>query len=329
MPLSPSGIAKRVLSACACLRFARPARVRGPSLANARFEQREEIDDVGRDGAFLFRVVLGDLSRLRLLSDDLHHVGVETVLVLLRLEVAHHPFDELFRHRLLAGGDVDGVRDGEVLDVAELVPEAQHLEHERVADGHQRDEVLLGPEHERRDRDRALLREGVAEQHVGLRRALLGDDEVGRLEERGVDLIEGDEVLDVDRLGRLDVGFGDLLLLEDDELVLLDLEAFHDVVPRHFFSRLRVDAEKPHRRQILLVEHAEVDLFRPALRGDEGDRDLQEAKADRARPRGARSSAAATGVAGCPVLLPCMMRAFRHAGRRCSGRSMSASPKRG
>ena len=113
-----------------------------------------------------------------------------------------------------------------------------------------------------------LLLERLAEEDVGLRRALLRHDVVRRLEERGIDLIARDEVLDVDRLRRLDVRLREVLRLDDDELVLLDLVALDDVLPLDGLAGRRAHALVADRREVALVEQAEVELLRAALGGD-------------------------------------------------------------
>src|SRR5206468_3086293 len=72
--------------------------------------------------------------------------------------------------------------------------------------------------------------------------------------------------------------------IDDDEVVLLDLVAFDDVFPRDRLTARRAHALEADRREILLVEHPEMELFLATLCGVQRHRDLKQTEADRAAP---------------------------------------------
>lgn len=149
---------------------------------------------------------------------------------------------------------------------------------------------LAGAQDERSDGYRVPLVQRVAKQGVRLRRSGLRYDEVRRLEERRLDLVARDEVLDVDRLRRADVRLREILRLDDDVPVLLDLVPLDDVLPLDGLTGRGVHPLVADRGEIAAVEQAEVELVRAALGRDEADGDLEQAEADRAAPGATRGA---------------------------------------
>ena len=81
----------------------------------------------------------------------------------------------------------------------DLVVEEHRLHHQDVAGRADRDELLLGAQHDAGDGDLVGLLHRPQQEPVRLRRALVGDEVVRVVVVDGVDLVEVDEVLDVDR----------------------------------------------------------------------------------------------------------------------------------
>ncbi|MBW3654450.1 MAG: hypothetical protein KY433_12935 [Actinobacteria bacterium] len=78
-------------------------------------------------------------------------------------------------------------------------------------------------------RSSAGLLQSVVQQPVGVSSLVLRAEEVGAVEEHGIDVSNGDEVLDIDDLGAPPRGRLDLVPGEDDVLVGRDLEALDDL----------------------------------------------------------------------------------------------------
>ncbi len=113
---------------------------------------------------------------------------------------------------------------------------------EHVAHRAQRDELLLGADHDARDRHLAGLAHRLEQQPVGLGAARPGREVVGVVVEDRVDLGELDEVLDLDRLGLLRLQRLQLAGLDHDIAVGRDLVALDDVLVGDLLAGLRIDA---------------------------------------------------------------------------------------
>ena len=117
--------------------------------------------------------------------------------------------------------------------ISDLVAEEHRLDGQHLLHRSDRHEVRLGPQHEPPDPDPPRLAHRVVEQDVGLGR--LGrhrDRVVALVEGHGVDLLELDEILDVDRTAPSGADPLELLLRHRDELALVGLDASNDVLPR-------------------------------------------------------------------------------------------------
>ena len=121
----------------------------------------------------------------------------------------------------------------------DLVVEEHRLHHQDVAGRADRDELLLGAQHDAGDRDLVGLLHRPEQQPVRLRRALVGDEVVRVVVVDGVDLVEVHEVLDVDRARLLRVQRVELVGRDDDVAVLRQLVALDDLVVADLLARLR------------------------------------------------------------------------------------------
>jgi hypothetical protein len=101
------------------------------------------------------------------------------------------------------------------------------------------------------DRHLALLRHRGGKEGVGLLRAELRAEVVRAVEVDGVDLVEVDEVLDLDRFRLLGSHVLELVLGEDHVLLGGDLVALDDLVVRDLLAVLLGDALVPHAGVIL------------------------------------------------------------------------------
>jgi hypothetical protein len=206
-------------------------------VTHAGLERSHEIDDLllgggswGGDNLLLAR---------GLAVDELEDLVAVGVLVALRLERLGERLDELLGHAQLALAHVDAVH---VLDTVELcrvvdlvgVHHGRHDQHPVL--GSQRRQVLLGAHHEAGDRHLALLLHGALQEGVGLAGALVRRHVVRGVVEHGVDLREVDELLDVDRAGRLGVEGGQLVVANQDVLARRQLVALGDRLVGHLVT---------------------------------------------------------------------------------------------
>src|SRR4051794_26594572 len=108
--------------------------------------------------------------------------------------------------------------------------------------------------------------------------------------EDGVDLLEIDERLDVDRARLLRVGRVELVVGQHHDLAAVQLVAAGDLLPRHLLVLLGADAADLDARVVLLVQlvevHAEVARGRHQLHGH-----VHEPEAEGAGPDWARHQA--------------------------------------
>ena len=144
-------------------------------------------------------------------------------------------------------------------------------------------EVLLVPHDDLGDADLALGLERLRQETVGLEPRRLGGHVVGLVEVDRIDLLEGDEGHDIDRLDRLDVDRRELLVGELNVVVLLVLVALDDLIERDFLAADRAEALVLDPALVLLVELIELErlLFDGGM---QPDRDRHEPEADRAFP---------------------------------------------
>ena len=143
--------------------------------------------------------------------------------------------------------------------------------------------MLLVPDHDPGDSHTSGLLERAHEQPVRLLAALLRHEIVRLAEVDRVDLVEGDEVADLDRVGELDVEPVEILRLERNELPLLELEGAHDVVGVDVLAGVLPHLVVADRLEVSPVDEVETKLTR-ARRGEHPDRDADEPERDRSVP---------------------------------------------
>ncbi len=164
--------------------------------------------------------------------------------------------------------------------------EAQRRERQRLLTSADRDEVLLGPQHEAPEGGAIGLGHHLRQQPVGAHGAvgLAGRDQVVRVVEVDrVDLVERHERLDLDRPRLLRVG-GAQLRIGDDDLLAVELVGVADVLVGDLLLVLRADAAGLDGHVIGGVQLAEVQV-EVAHRAGQADRHVDEAEVQRARPQ--------------------------------------------
>jgi len=114
--------------------------------------------------------------------------------------------------------------------------------------------VLLVAEADLGDPDLAGLVQGLPEQRVGLRAGLLRDEVVGLLVQHGVDLLEIDELLDVDRARGLDRDRLEVVVGQDHVAILLVLVPLHDVLVADLLAVDRAHPLHADPSAVLVVE---------------------------------------------------------------------------
>ena len=262
----------------------------------ARLEDRRQVRAARRLG--LLERAQHDLLPGRFALEHLHHAGGVLVVVIGGVELRRQRLHELLRHvdfpirrrrsaaasglflaafaRAAAAGRGDAVDVFRELldltDVHDLVRVVHRLQAQRPALVRpNRAQVLLAAQHELGDGDlparlhrpqqdpERLLPAGVRAEEVGF-------VEVDRVELAGVDELPHCDGPAGDRATVLQV-----LVRDDHVLVLADLEPLDDVLARHFFVFPRALHHLPHRRLVLVVQHAKRDAL-GAHRGVELDR---------------------------------------------------------
>lgn len=147
-----------------------------------------------------------------------------------------------------------------------------------------RHQVLAVVEHPAPDSGTAGLRQRVVEQPVrpaGV--VVLRAQVVGPLEEVGIDLLAVDELLELDDVGAVARGRGDLVLLQHHVLPAGPLVAHHDLLVGDLLALLGAHAPLVQPLAVGGVDLMEVD--RPVLeRGEDLHRDRDPAEHDRPVP---------------------------------------------
>ena len=122
---------------------------------------------------------------------------------MLGIEVRGERVDQLLGHLDLALVELAAVLGDDVLAELvgsyDLVGEAHRGHRQDVVGRADRGEVLAVSQHEARDGDLLRVAHRLHEQRVGLLGALVGAEVVRVVEVDGVDVVEVDEVLDLDR----------------------------------------------------------------------------------------------------------------------------------
>src|SRR4051794_31894191 len=272
-------VAVAVLVAVAVEALARPR-------ALERLLQRRH--DVRRRAAGVAaRLRRDDPPALALALDDLEQPLAVAVLVLRRIPVDAQRLHQRDRRVELRLGRLAAAAGVDVLGRADLVVEAHRRERQHaVADAHEH-EVLLRAHHEPPERGAVRALHDLHQQLVRAQVALGladGREEVRVVEVDGVDLVDVDERLDVDRARLARRGGGEVVVGEQDLLRIVEVIAAADRLERHLLVLLGAEPARVDRRAVLFVELAEVDV-EVAHRAVERDRDVDEPEADRAGPQ--------------------------------------------
>ena len=212
-----------------------------------------------------------------------------------------------------------------------LVRKAQELERQELALCGHRAEMLPGAKHHEGNGRETLPGQHVAEHGKGLLTSLVGEENVGPVEEGRRDGRGLDEVLDLDRLARGDVRLLEVLVVHDHELPLLQLVALGNVAPRDRLAGALVHPLVADGRVVAAVDLVKREVV-GLLARLEPHRDLDEPEADGSRPHGAgRGPRLVRGCRG-PFLgprersLPGFSR-VGHALDRCNARSSSGESR--
>ncbi len=250
-------------------------------------ENRDEIDDVGR--AFR-RFLVGRWeffpATLHFLVDELHERGPIIVRVTLRVPILGHLVHQRLRHAEFALARFFRRRKLDRRRRDQLIGKTHQFQHEEIAVGFDRRQVLAGSDDHFGDASFVRVRQNLAQQVVGAGPTLLRLEIIRPIKIHRIDLGQLDEINDVDRIGRFEVDALKVLVLQDDELPLLILVALHDLFPRNFFSIHLGDALVIDRAKILGAEQAEFQLL-GATGILQRDRNAHEAEADGSFPNGA------------------------------------------
>ena len=130
------------------------------------------------------------------------------------------------------------------------------------------------------------LLQRLAQQCIDALTALVGHEEIGRVEVVRRDRVARDEGLYVDGPRRFDVRSPEVLVREHHVFALLIFISFDDVIPVHHLAGGLVVALVADGREVALVEQIEIDGPR-ARGGVQAHRDVDQAEADGAVPQAA------------------------------------------
>ena len=132
------------------------------------------------------------------------------------------------------------------------------FQNERVLERLHAGEILPRLDHHFRDTDFLAVRERFAQKHVRFVAAFLRLEVIRFVKIHGIDLIDVDEVLDIDRLSRLEIDALKIFVVQHDELPFFVFVTLHDFVPGNFAAILFRDALVVHRAQILRPKKAKL-----------------------------------------------------------------------
>jgi len=151
----------------------------------------------------------------------------------------------------------------ELVRIDQLVGEPHDVEHERIVDDFDPGEMLRRAQDDLPDADRFRLAQDVAQQRVRLVAPFLRHQIIRRLEVARIDLVLQHEVENVDGRRRFERGLLEVVFGHHDELPLLVLVPFDDVVPRERPRPLAAEALVLHGRQIFFIQQPKGDVVRP------------------------------------------------------------------
>ena len=171
--------------------------------------------------------------------------------------------------------------------VRQFIGEVHQLENERTVLRLHTGEVLPRLNHYLGDTDFVRVFKRVAQKRVRFIAAFLRLKIVRLVEKHRVDLLLIDEVLNVHRLGGLEINTLEIFVLQNHVLPLLVLIALHDLVPGDFLAILLCDAFVINGTQIALTQQTKL-KFLASRRRIKSNRDVNQAEADAAFPDRAR-----------------------------------------
>src|ERR1044072_9991601 len=157
------------------------------------------------------------------------------------------------------------------------------LEHERVLERLHAREILAGLDHDLGDANLLPIGQRLAKEDIGFVAAFLRLKIIRLVEVHRIDLLQVDEILDVDGLGRFKINTLKILFVEDDELPFLVFVALDDLFPRNFLALIFRAPPIIHRAMILGAQETKFELLLPR-RGVESDRYVDEAETDTSFP---------------------------------------------
>lgn len=228
---------------------------------------------------------LGGVQRVALLElrvdEDLQLVLV-LVRELRRIEVGGEALHQGCRHLQLLRRDAHRLVQRGERGLADLVRPEQGLQHEHVVADAQRREPGLLPQREPHDRGAIGLFEGLAQQHVGLRRRAVRLEVVRPVEGEQIDLLARHEFDDVDLAALLGWQRIEVLLGEDDSLLAV-VERLVDIGVRHDLAVDLADPLIPDPSAVLVVHLVQRDVV-VFGRGVHLDGDVHESERQRALP---------------------------------------------
>ncbi len=221
----------------------------------ARLQRLHEIDDLAlrrlrrrhRD------LLAGDL----LLDHRLRRLAV-LVLVLGRIEgVGGELVDELHGEIDLGRLERHLVAPLDVAEVSHLVGVVERVHHQSVLRLAHQDELLAAARREAGDGALAGALHRLAEKAVRLVAALVRTEQVGPVEVDGIDLGDGNELLDLDRLVALTLQRLELVRRQDRVLALGVLVPLDHVAALHHLPAAGAHVLLPQARLVLLVQQVE------------------------------------------------------------------------
>ena len=167
--------------------------------------------------------------------------------------------------------------------VGQFLGEMHKLENQHAVFRFHSGEVLPGFNHDLGNSHFAGFRQRLAQQNIRFVSAFLRLQIVGFVEKHWIDFFLIDEILNIDRLSRLEIHPLKIFVFQDDVITLFVLVAFDDLVPRHFFTVFFRHPLVIDRTQIFRAQKPKFEFFF-AGRGIKSDRNVNQPKTDTAFP---------------------------------------------
>ena len=138
-------------------------------------------------------------------------------------------------------------------------------------------------DHDLRDANLLAPFESITQKRVSFVPAFLRFQIVGLIKKHGIDFIDIDEVLNIDRLGCFQIDALKILIFQHDVFPFFVFVALHDLVPGNFFAVLFGNTLVIYGTQIAFAQQTKLEFLAPCS-GIKRDGNINQPEADTAFP---------------------------------------------